>query len=61
MATYIDCIRNGVTTVFDHHASFGAIRGSLFEIEKAAKETGCAPVCAMRYQTGTEWTRRENP
>lgn len=40
MATYIDCIRNGVTTVFDHHASFGSIRGSLFEIEKAAKETG---------------------
>ena len=40
MATYIDSIRNGVTTVFDHHASFGSIRGSLFEIEKAAKETG---------------------
>ena len=38
MATYIDCIRNGVTTVFDHHASFGSITGSLFEIEKAAKE-----------------------
>ena len=40
MATYIDCIRSGVTTIFDHHASFGSIRGSLFEIEKAAKETG---------------------
>ena len=40
MATYIDSIKNGVTTVFDHHASFGAITGSLFEIEKAAKETG---------------------
>lgn len=40
MATYIDCIKNGVTTVFDHHASFGSIGGSLFEIEKAAKETG---------------------
>ena len=40
MATYIDCIRNGVTTIFDHHASFGSIGGSLFEIEKAAKETG---------------------
>lgn len=40
MATYIDCIRNGVTTVFDHHASFGSVRGSLFEIEKAARETG---------------------
>ena len=40
MATYIDSIKNGVTTVFDHHASFGAITDSLFHIEKAAKETG---------------------
>ena len=40
LATYIDCIKNGVTTVFDHHASYGAISGSLFQIEEAAKETG---------------------
>jgi len=40
MATFIDSIKNGVTTVFDHHASFGQIRGSLFAIEEAAKETG---------------------
>lgn len=40
MATYIDAIKNGVTTVFDHHASFGAITDSLFTIEEAAKETG---------------------
>ena len=40
MATYIDCIKNGVTRIFDHHASFGTIEGSLFEIERAAKETG---------------------
>ncbi|MBP3664528.1 MAG: putative aminohydrolase SsnA [Tyzzerella sp.] len=40
MVTLIDSIKNGVTTTFDHHASFGAIRGSLYEIEKAAKETG---------------------
>lgn len=40
MATYVDCIKNGVTTIFDHHASFGSIGGSLFEIEKAAKEAG---------------------
>ena len=39
-ATYLDCIKNGVTTVFDHHASFGHIEGSLFEIEAAAKELG---------------------
>lgn len=40
MATYLDSIRNGVTTVFDHHASFGAITDSLFHIEKAAKNCG---------------------
>lgn len=40
MATYIDCIKNGVTTVFDHHASYGAITGSLFAIEDAAKALG---------------------
>lgn len=39
-ATYLDCIKNGVTTVFDHHASFGEIEGSLFAIEEAAKEMG---------------------
>jgi len=40
IATYIDCIKNGVTTVFDHHASFGSIEGSLFTIADAAKELG---------------------
>ena len=40
MATYIDSIRNGVTTVFDHHASFGHITGSLSAIESAAKDLG---------------------
>jgi putative selenium metabolism protein SsnA len=40
IATYIDCIKNGVTTVFDHHASFGSIKNSLFTIADAAKELG---------------------
>lgn len=40
LETYIECIRCGVTTVFDHHASYGAIRDSLFKIEEAAKLTG---------------------
>ena len=40
MDTMISCIRNGVTTIFDHHASFGQIRGSLFAIADAAKELG---------------------
>ncbi len=34
--TYIDCIKNGVTTFFDHHASAGCVRGSLMEIANAA-------------------------
>lgn len=39
-ATYMDCIKNGVTTVIDHHASYGHIRGSLFEIAEAARISG---------------------
>lgn len=40
VATYLECIKNGVTTVVDHHASYKEIKGSLFEIAKAAKEIG---------------------
>lgn len=40
VAAYMECIRNGVTTVIDHHAGYGAITGSLFEIAKAAKLLG---------------------
>ncbi len=39
-ALYLDCIKQGVTTIFDHHASFCEIPGSLFEIAKSAKEFG---------------------
>lgn len=42
--TYIECIKNGVTTVFDHHASFGEIDGSLDAIEEAARELGVRSV-----------------
>lgn len=38
--TYMDSIKNGVTTLFDHHASYGEIRGSLFAIAQVAKEIG---------------------
>mgnify|MGYP001032869579 CR=1 FL=1 len=40
MDTMLAGIRNGVTTIFDHHASFGQISGSLFTIADAAKELG---------------------
>lgn len=40
LAAYMECIRNGVTCVMDHHASYSSIRGSLYEISKAAKQLG---------------------
>lgn len=39
-ASYLDCIRNGVTTVFDHHASYGEIAGSLSALSDVARELG---------------------
>ena len=36
----IYAIKKGTTTIIDHHASPGAVRGSLQEIEKAVRETG---------------------
>ena len=39
-ATILECIRNGVTTIFDHHASFCQVEGSLFAIRDVAKELG---------------------
>ncbi|MGD0155504.1 MAG: putative aminohydrolase SsnA [Terracidiphilus sp.] len=40
MAGMVECIRNGVTTVFDHHSSPHAVRVSLFRIAEAARQTG---------------------
>ncbi|MEJ8553045.1 putative aminohydrolase SsnA [Tepidibacter sp. Z1-5] len=40
LSTYIDCIKNGTTTVFDHHASQGAVRDSLFTIGEVSKKLG---------------------
>ncbi len=39
-ATYIDCIKNGCTTIFDHHASFAEIPGSLFAIAEESVKYG---------------------
>ena len=64
-ATYIDSIKNGVTTVFDHHASFGHIKDSLFAIEDAAKEMGvrtclCYEVSDRRGKTKAKEAVLEN-
>ncbi|WKY46883.1 putative aminohydrolase SsnA [Eubacteriaceae bacterium ES3] len=40
IAAYLECIRNGVTTLIDHHASYKEVTGSLYALEKAAALTG---------------------
>lgn len=40
VATYIECIENGVTSIFDHHASYGETEGSLSVIAEVAKQLG---------------------
>lgn len=40
LVTLIDCIKNGVTCVFDHHAGPNSVEGSLDVIEKAYRELG---------------------
>lgn len=64
-ATILDCIRNGVTTIFDHHASFGEIPGSLFAIKDVAEELGiraclCYEVSERDGEEKTEQGIREN-
>lgn len=39
-ALVIDCIKQGVTTIFDHHASFCQIPGSLMKIADVTQEYG---------------------
>ena len=39
-ALYIDCIKQGVTTIFDHHASYAEIPGSMHTIAESAKKLG---------------------
>lgn len=39
-ATYFECIKNGVTTIFDHHASFATVRGSLEAIAQESRDAG---------------------
>ena len=39
-AVFVDCIKNGVTTVFDHHASYYEIPGSLDMLASSARALG---------------------
>lgn len=47
-ATLLECIKNGVTTVFDHHASPYSVKDSLFTIGEVGKELGVR--CCLCYE-----------
>ena len=55
LVSCIDAIKHGTTTLIDHHASEGHVRGTLWEIEKAVLETG------VRASLCFELTDREGP
>ena len=64
-ALYMDCIKQGVTTIFDHHASFCEIPGSLFAIKDVCKELGmranlCYEVSERDGQEKCDQSIREN-
>ncbi len=60
-AVYADCIKNGVTTVFDHHASFFDIPGSLDDIAEAAVRLGVrASLCYEVSDRDGEQKARES-
>ncbi len=64
-ATILDSLRDGVTTIFDHHASFCEIPGSLFAIKDVAKELGmrsclCYEVSDRRGQEKCDQSIAEN-
>lgn len=46
--TLIDCVKQGVTTIFDHHAGYCRIPGSLLTIAGAALDTGVR--CSLCYE-----------
>ncbi len=37
---FVDAVKNGVTTMFDHHASYGAVDGSLEVLSDVARRVG---------------------
>lgn len=65
VATYMACIENGVTTIFDHHASYGETAGSLSVIGDVAKQFGvrsclCYEVSDRNGQEAMEAAVAEN-
>lgn len=46
----VECIKNGVTTVFDHHASYGSVSGALLAASGMIAKAGIR--ASLAYDTG---------
>ena len=57
MVPAIRCLKAGVTTIVDHHASFGAIRGSLRTVANAVRSLGLR--ACLAYEVSDRWGERE--
>ena len=60
-ATVLDSLRDGVTTIFDHHASFCEIPGSLFAIKDVCEERASARASATRPPTAAATRSATSP
>ena len=49
----IRCLKAGVTTILDHHASFGATRGSLDVVARQVREVGLR--ACLAYEVSDRW------
>jgi len=49
----VECLKSGITTIFDHHASYGAIRGCLDKLGKSFEKIGIrASLC---FEVSDRW------
>ena len=53
----IRCLKSGVTTIIDHHASFGATKGSLDVVAGAVREVGLR--ACLAYEVSDRWGEAE--
>ncbi len=51
------CLKAGVTTIIDHHASYGKTRGSLNVVADACRQVGLR--AAMAYEVSDRWGEAE--
>ena len=60
-ALYMDSIKQGVTTIFDHHASYGEIPGTLHTIAEESKRLGLRSCLCYEVSDREDVYKRQPP